>query len=141
MDLKVKLLHEHAVPYKAHADDAGCDLKAKIPKLISLGQFSTTLVPTGVCVEIPRDHVGLLLPRSSMNKAGIGCEVGVIDAGYTGEISVCLTNNTATPYHVNPFDRIAQLVVMPIVPVNKIVFVDKFDTTERGDAGFGSSGK
>lgn len=141
MELNIVLLDKDCPPFKRYADDAGIDLRARIPKLISISQHSTVTILTGICVEIPKGHMGHICGRSSMNKAGIHCMIGTIDAGYTGEISVCLTNTTDIPFHVNPYDRIAQLIIMPIEVVNKINIVEKLAVTERADSGFGSTGK
>lgn len=141
MDLKVKLLDLKCAPTRAYQHDAGIDLYAKIPKLISIGQHQTEKIPVGICVEIPEGCVGLLLPRSSYNVKGLVEPVGTIDAGYRGEISACIVNTTDTPYHVNPYDKIAQLVIMPITQIDNVVFVQELTPSERGESGFGSSGK
>jgi dUTP pyrophosphatase len=141
MDLKIKLLDKKCMPYKKYATDAGIDLKARLNKLVSVSQFTTETIPTGVCVDIPEGYVGLITPRSSMNKIGVSSEIGTIDEGYTGEIAVCITNNTGTPYHINPYDRIGQLVIVPMYCVTNLIEVDEFPNKERGDNGFGSTGK
>jgi dUTP pyrophosphatase len=141
MDLQIKLLDEKCMPYKKYQNDAGLDLKARISKLISVSQFSTIKIPTGVCVNIPQGYVGLITPRSSMNEIGVSSELGTIDEGYTGELSVCLTNNTSTPYHINPYDRIAQFVLVPVYSVTNLIVTDELPTKDRGDNGYGSTGK
>jgi dUTP pyrophosphatase len=141
MKIDVKLLDEKCIPYKMYKSDAGIDLKARISSLISVSQFTTETIPTGICVDIPKGYVGIVAPRSSMNKIGVSSEIGVIDEGYTGEISVCLTNNTATPYHVQPYDRIAQLLIVPVSCVTDLNVIEELPDKERGDAGFGSTGK
>jgi len=141
MKLNVKVLDTNCVPYKKYKDDAGIDLKARIPKLLSISQFSTETIPTGVCVDIPPGHVGFITPRSNMNKLGVSCELGTIDEGYTGELAVCITNKTNTPYHINPYDRIGQLIIVPFYCVTELNIVDDLPSKERGDKGFGSTGK
>lgn len=141
MELRIKLLDKNCMPTKGHADDAGIDLRARIPKLISIGQHQTIKIPTGICVDIPKGHMGDVRPRSGLSSQGIVAEIGTIDCGYTGEIVAIITNNSSTPFHINPYDRIGQLVVTPISVVHKIVVVDKLDIeSERGENGFGSTG-
>lgn len=141
MNLNVKLLDKQCIPTRAYVGDAGLDLYARIPKLISIGQHTTAKIPTGICVEIPQGYVGLLLPRSSYNVKGLIEPVGTIDSGYRGEISAAITNATDVPYHVNPYDKIAQLVIVPIAQIDSLNFVDELSKSERGVNGFGSSGK
>jgi dUTP pyrophosphatase len=141
MDLKIKLLDVNCAPTRAYTHDAGLDLYARIDELISIGQHQTIKIPTGICVEIPEGKVGLLLPRSSFNVKGLIEPIGTIDAGYRGEISACITNSTDEPYHLNPYDRIAQLVIVPFEQIDDITFVDELSPSERGEGGFGSSGK
>lgn len=141
VDIKMVLLDKACVPFKAHDNDAGMDVKARIQSLISISQFATVKIPIGICVEIPPGHMGILLPRSSMASSGIVVESPSIDAGYTGEIQAIVTNNSSVPYHINPYDRIAQLVVVPIAQIDKIVFVNELQETDRGGDGFGSTGR
>lgn len=140
MELDITLLDAQCIPFKKYVSDAGIDLKARIQKLVSISQFSTESIPTGICVDIPAGHVGIVAPRSSMNKIGVSSEIGIIDEGYTGEIIACITNNSSTPYHIQPYDRIAQLLIVPIASVTKINIKETLPEKERGDAGFGSTG-
>lgn len=137
------MLDEGAImPTRAHADDAGLDLYT--PKDISLSAVfareSSAIVDTGVHVEIPKGFVGMIKSKSGLNvRSGIVCE-GVIDAGYTGSICVKLYNNGDAAHYFARGNKIAQLVILPIVtPVPKLV--DRFAETERGDNGFGSTGR
>lgn len=141
MNLNIKLLDKNCLPYKKYATDAGVDLKARIPKLVSISQFSTVAIPTGVCIDIPTGHFGLCTPRSSMNKLGVSSEVGTVDEGYTGELIVCVTNKTSTPYHIQPYDRIAQLIIIPCANVTNLIEVGEIPNKERGNNGYGSTGK
>lgn len=139
--MKIKLLDNKCLPLKAHAYDAGYDLKAR--RETSVFPQDTEFIPTGVCVEIPVGYVGLLFPRSSISKTPLRManSVGVIDSGYTGEIKVPLYNTDEVEIvDVNKFERIAQLVIVPCMDF-ELEPVDELDSTERGEGGFGSTGK
>ena len=143
MELRFARLRENAVlPSRAHEGDAGLDLYAAEPAHIGPGERWS--VPTGMAVEIPGGHAGLVLPRSGLaRKHGISLvnSPGLIDAGYRGELTVLLLNtDPAEVYRVQPGDRIAQLVVVAIAgtePVEAEVLAE----SARGDGGFGSSGR
>ena len=136
------MLDEGAImPTRAHAEDAGLDLYT--PEgftLLSFGEIDNYTVDTGVHMEIPEGYVGMLKSKSGLNvNRGVVTE-GVIDAGYTGSIKVKLYNMSMNYREFKRGDKIAQLVILPIVtPVPKLV--DKFAETERGDNGFGSTGR
>lgn len=137
------MLDEGAImPTRAHAEDAGLDLYT--PKefvLHTLDELNQSkVIDTGVHVEIPKGFVGMIKSKSGLNTHnGIMCE-GVIDAGYTGSIRVKLYNHGVVCRCFRRGDKIAQLVILPIVtPTPKLV--DKFAKTERGDNGFGSTGR
>lgn len=139
--MKVKLLDKNCIPKKAHSIDAGFDIKARTEFVIPPKE--TVMIPTGVCVEIPVGMVGLLFPRSSISKTPLRMvnSVGVIDAGFTGEIKVPLQNTHHNlMVHVNQYDKIAQLVIVPLADVS-IEIVDELENSERGDGGFGSTGR
>ena len=137
------MLDEGAImPTRAHAEDAGLDLYTPKDAILS-GVFErerSVVIDTGVHVEIPRGYVGMIKSKSGMNVyGGIVCE-GVIDAGYTGSIRVKLYNHGDIGHYFRRGDKIAQLVILPIVtPTPKLV--DEFAKTERGDNGFGSTGR
>lgn len=143
MELPVARLNENAVlPTRAHAGDAGLDLYACEPAHIGPGERWS--VGTGVAVEIPDGHAGLVLPRSGLaKKNGIALvnSPGLIDAGYRGEIRVLLLNtDPAELFRVAAGDRIAQLVITPITlaePVERVALAE----SARGEGGFGSSGR
>lgn len=141
MGLKVKLLDENCMPIKQHGADGGFDLKAR--EDVSVLPRYTEFIPTGVCVEIPVGFVGLLFPRSSISKTPLRManSVGVIDAGFTGEIKVPLYNTSDVGIRdINKYERIAQLVIVPLADVS-IEIVDELEESERGNGGFGSTGR
>ena len=138
MDLE-QLDFDLPVPGYAHPGDAGIDLYAAHDAIVT---GETVLIPTGVAVAIPDGHVGLVCPRSGLSKHGVTVAnaPGVIDSGYRGELMVRLTTTSATPYRVHFGDRIAQLLIIPILRP-KVTRVDRLDDTERGTNGFGSTGR
>ena len=143
MDLPISRLNEAAVlPTRAHDGDAGLDLYAC--EAAHIGPGERWSVGTGVAVEIPEGHAGLVLPRSGLaKKHGITLvnAPGLIDSGYRGELRVLLLNtDPADTFRVEPGDRIAQLVISPVVlaePVEAAALAE----SARGDGGFGSSGR
>jgi dUTP pyrophosphatase len=143
MEIEVKVLHPDAVvPSYAQPGDAGCDLVAV--EGCELAPGGRALVGTGLAVAIPEGHGGFVLPRSGLaSRHGVTCAnaPGLIDAGYRGEIRVALVNlDPSTSYVVHPGDRIAQLVVMPVEHARFRV-VDDLAASQRGEGGFGSSGR
>jgi dUTP pyrophosphatase len=145
VELRVAKLNEEArLPSRAHAGDAGLDLYAC--EAAHLGPGERWSVGTGIAVEIPDGHAGLVLPRSGLAREhGIALvnSPGLIDSGYRGELRVLLLNtDPADTFRVEPGDRIAQLVVAPIaLPAPSEVEADVLTATIRGDGGFGSSGR
>ena len=126
------------MPTRAHENDAGLDLYAKEAQVIPAKE--SAIFDTGVHVELPAGTVGMLKSKSGLNvKFGIVGE-GTIDAGYTGSIVVKLYNNSVRDYKVNAGDKISQLVIMPIYTPTPVL-VERFADTDRGDNGFGSSGR
>lgn len=148
MKLKVKLLNDDAqIPTRSNATDAGYDLYASEDKVIIKGLVTT--VHTGIAIAVPpTDYEGddircyaRVAPRSGLAiKHGIDTFAGVVDQGYTGEVIVALFNTGIDEYQVKKGDRIAQLIITPIL-TPPIEVVDELEATERGDGGFGSSGK
>ena len=125
-------------PEYAHLTDAGADLRSPIDILIPAR--GSRVIDTGVHVELPECTVGFLKSKSGLNvKHGITSE-GVIDEGYTGAIKVKLYNHSIQPYYVRKGDKITQLVILPVCHAEFNV-VNEFAKTERGDGGFGSTGK
>jgi dUTP pyrophosphatase len=146
-NLNVKVLDQRLredLPRYATGGAAGLDLRACIEEPIALDPGSTALVPAGIAIHL--DDAGLaaiVLPRSGLgHKHGIvlGNLVGLIDSDYQGQIFVSVWNRGRERFIINPMERIAQLVVVPVVQVNLNV-VEEFTESQRGDGGFGSTGK
>lgn len=142
--LKLKKLRESAaIPHNATAGSAGYDLCADTADVILIPAGETRMVPTGIAAEIPRGYAGFVFARSGLGiKQGIvpaNC-VGVIDSDYRGEIMVGLRNHSQNEFAVNAGDRIAQLVLMPVF-TPEIEICDELTDTQRGQGGFGSTGK
>ena len=133
------LLEENAImPTRAHKTDAGLDLYA--PDGVFIEPRGSVCIDTGVHIELPPNTVGFLKSKSGLNtRFGLTSE-GVIDEGYTGRIVVCLQNHKSSAYMVNKGDKISQLVILPIL-TPELEVVDSLLPTERGDNGFGSTGK
>ncbi len=137
-----RLRADAALPTRARPGDAGLDLSAC--EHVEVAPGSRAVVPTGIAVEIPEAHAGLVVPRSGLAlRHGISLvnTPGVIDAGYRGELRVLLLNtDTSEPFIVEPGMRIAQLLVVPSVQV-EVVEATELSATVRGDGGFGSTGR
>lgn len=144
MDLKIKLLNENAkAPYYATAGAAGLDLHACVEEPVTLPAGGHDLIPTGIAVAIPQGYVGILAVRSSMGiRHGVTLTngIGVIDSDYRGPLRVGLYNTSDTPYTLQPGDRVAQLLIVPVLQSEPRV-VEELDDTERGQGGFGSTGR
>ena len=134
------------IPLPAYATDgsAGLDLRACLDAPVTLEPGQTHLVPTGFAIHLEdRGLAAVLLPRSGLgHKHGIvlGNLVGLIDSDYQGQIFVSLWNRGGSAFTLNPMERIAQLVVVPVLQV-KLNVVEDFAESERGAGGFGSTGK
>ena len=136
--MKVKLDKGAIMPTRAYETDAGLDLYS--PECVNLPPKWSVTIDTGVHVELPKNTVGMVKSKSGLNvKHGIQSE-GVIDVGYTGSIRVKLYNHSGKWYQVNKGDKISQLVILPILTPD-LELVDELDETERGNNGFGSSGR
>ena len=131
------------MPGYAKAGDAGVDLCAREPALLEPGG-GRALVPTGVAVALPDGFAGLVLPRSGLAaRHGVTClnTPGLVDSGYRGELKVLLVNTDPhQPYQVERGDRIAQLVVAAVAHV-AFALVEELPSSERGDGGFGHTGR
>lgn len=142
--LQVKLLRAGAVlPARATVHSAGYDLSACLEEPVLLKKGRRVTLPTGVAVALEEGTVGLVFGRSSLGvKQGIAPSnaVGVIDADYRGELHVSLTNHTGEDYTIHPGDRVAQLVIVPIL-TPEVQTVEELPETARGDGGFGSTGR
>ena len=138
MKVKVILDKGAKMPTKAHEADAGFDIYTPERKVIR--RNDSTIIDTGVHIEIPKGYVGFLKSKSGLNvKCGITGE-GVIDSGYTGSIVAKLYNNGDDLVIIEEGQKVIQIVFLPI-PEIELVQVDEFEETERGNKGFGSSGK
>jgi dUTP pyrophosphatase len=145
--LDVKILDprlKDKLPQYATAGAAGLDLRACIDRPIELEPGATELVPSGIAIHLTDPGLAaMVLPRSGLgHKHGIvlGNLVGLIDSDYQGQIFVSLWNRGGSAFTLNPMERIAQLVVVPVLQV-KLNVVEDFAESERGAGGFGSTGK
>lgn len=145
--LDVKILDPRIkdnLPHYATAGAAGLDLRACIAHPIELKPGATELVPSGIAIHLTDPGLAaMVLPRSGLgHKHGIvlGNLVGLIDSDYQGQIFVSLWNRGGSAFTLNPMERIAQLVVVPVLQV-QLNLVDDFAASERGAGGFGSTGK
>jgi dUTP pyrophosphatase len=141
--VKVKLTAPNARPTRAHTTDAGADLRSTSEITIYPNEIKS--VGTGVAMEIPDGYVGLVFSRSGMGKHGVTLanSVGVIDSEYRGELKVMLQNFGQDPFQINIGDRIAQIVLMPIILPEFEQFEgsdEEWNNSSRGTNGFGSSG-
>jgi dUTP pyrophosphatase len=134
---------ELPLPEYAKPGDAGVDLRATADVVLAPGG-GRALVPTGLAVAIPRGYAGFVQPRSGLAmKHGVTClnTPGLIDADYRGELKVLLVNtDPVEPFQVRRGERVAQLVIQAVEHV-AFVEVDELDDTERGDGGFGHTGR
>lgn len=143
--MKVKIINNSNYPVPAYATEqsAGMDLKASIEEPIVLEPLGRALIPTGLHIALPAGFEAQIRPRSGL-AAKFGVTVlntpGTIDADYRGEIKVILVNLSNTPFTVNPGERIAQMVVARFEQV-QWELTDSLDSTERGEGGFGSTGR
>ena len=132
------------LPNYATAGSAGLDLRACIEAPLTIEPDSTHLIPTGLAIHIADPaYAAMILPRSGLgHKHGIvlGNLVGLIDSDYQGELMVSTWNRGATAFVLNPMERLAQLVIVPVLQVGFRV-VDSFEESDRGAGGFGSTGK
>ena len=145
MQIKFTLDEGAYAPEKAHESDAGFDLRAMHNGSGMLDVLGEEIFDTGVHVEIPAGYVGYVQGRSGLNfNNGLICPTGTVDCGYVGSIKVKLYNmrkdsGMQTP-EIKAGDKIAQLVIQPIADC-KLVQADKLEDTERGEGGFGSTGR
>lgn len=145
MKLKIKKLRDGAkIPFRATAGSAGMDLSACIDDPVTIHPGDLKLIPTGIAIELPcADYVAYIFARSGLGiKHGICLSngVGVIDSDYRGEVCVGLCNVSSEEYTITPGERIAQMVISPI-SLMPCVEVEELSETDRGQGGFGSTGK
>ncbi len=145
MQVKIKKLREGAkLPTRGTAGSAGADLYACIDESVTINPGDLKLIPTGIAIALPDfSVVAYLYARSGLGvKHGICLSngVGVIDSDYRGEVCVGLCNVSDMPYTIEPQERIAQMVISPVI-IPELTECDELDETERGAGGFGSTGK
>lgn len=143
--MKIKIVNRshHALPQYATALSAGLDLRANLEEDIALQPMERRLVPTGLSIALPEGYEAQVRPRSGLAlKHGITLlnTPGTIDADYRGEIGVIMVNLSDTPFNIADGDRIAQLVIARYEQAEWET-VEALDSTERGDGGFGHTGK
>ncbi|CAG9295245.1 dUTP diphosphatase [Celerinatantimonas diazotrophica] len=134
---------EFPLPSYATAGSAGMDLRVCLDEPVTLKPGQSKLLPTGLAIHIKDPNLAAtILPRSGLgHKHGLvlGNLVGLIDSDYQGELKISLWNRSDAPYTIEPGERVAQLVIMPVVQA-QFALVDDFDASERGTGGFGHSG-
>ncbi len=143
--LKIKKVRDNAIiPKRATSGSAGVDLYACIDEPVTVGSGDLVKIPTGIAVELPNENMAaFVFARSGLGiNHGIAPSnaVGVVDSDYRGEVCVGLTNHSNESFVIEPQTRIAQLIVMPVLPL-PILEVDGLSDTQRGENGFGSTGK
>ena len=136
--MKIKLDDGAFTPVKAYSKDGGIDLRAMHGQRIM--PDSSAVFHTGVHVELPPGTCGLLVSKSGLNVNNMITSTGLIDEGFTGEIKVRLYNHGEDSYLVSAGDKITQLVILPVIHED-IEIVDQIEGGERGDNGYGSSGR
>lgn len=138
-----KVRPDARTPLYGSVDAAGADLYVCCDRETVIEAGETVMLPTGIAVAIPRGYVGLIFARSSLGtKCGLAPanKVGVIDADYRGEIMVSLLNHSGKPQTIAPYERVAQMVIVPFVQ-QAYEEVEELEDTERGAGGFGSTGR
>ena len=141
--IKIKIHVEagYSLPNYQSKDAAGCDMIYSGEQPITLLPLNRAFIHTGVHIAIPEGYEAQVRGRSGLNKNhGIVVPTGTIDADYRGEIGVVVYNLSRVPFSIHPGDRIAQLVICPVIQADWQQ-VDQLDKTDRGDRGFGSTGK
>lgn len=147
MKMDVKILDARLrdqLPHYATMGSAGLDLRACLDAPVTLAPGETQLIPTGMAIHLADPgYAALILPRSGLgHKHGIvlGNLVGLIDSDYQGQLMVSAWNRGQQPFELTPMERLAQLVIVPVVQAEFNV-VDDFETSQRGEGGFGSTGR
>ncbi len=147
LNVELKILDarlHNMMPAYATTGSAGLDLRACVEHTQTINPGETTLIPTGMAIHLADPgYAAMILPRSGLgHKHGIvlGNLVGLIDSDYQGQLLVSCWNRGREPFMLNPMERIAQLVIVPVIQANFKV-VEEFAVSERGEQGFGSTGK
>ncbi len=132
------------LPHYATPGSAGLDLRACLDAALTLNPGETRLIPTGMAIHLANSgYAAMILPRSGLgHKHGVvlGNLVGLIDSDYQGQLMVSVWNRGQESFTIEPFERIAQMVIVPVVQA-KFRLVQEFDESHRGEGGFGSTGK
>ena len=146
MHIDIKIINplmKDQLPHYATAGSAGLDLRACLSEKIILEPGQTVLIPTGLAIHLAdTNYAAMILPRSGLgHKHGVvlGNLVGLIDSDYQGELMVSTWNRGNTPFTIEPFERIAQMVIVPVVQA-QFNLVEDFNASDRGAGGFGSTG-
>jgi dUTP pyrophosphatase len=147
MQVDLKILDPRVrqqLPHYATPGSAGLDLRACLDAAVSLNPGETQLIPTGLAIHLADPgYAAMILPRSGLgHKHGVvlGNLVGLIDSDYQGQLMVSVWNRGKEPFTIQPFERIAQMVIVPVLQAS-FNLVDDFDGSHRGEGGFGSTGK
>ncbi len=147
MDLKFKRLdprvgNDWPIPEIGTLGSAGVDLRACLSEAVTLSPSETLLIGTGIAIYIEDPGLcAMILPRSGLGHRGLvlGNLVGLIDSDYQGELKISMWNRATEPQIIEPGERIAQMIITPVIQPN-FVEIDDFDTSDRGEGGFGHTG-
>ena len=144
MELKVKKMRDNAIlPTRGSEEAAGIDLYACIDEPIVIATDGDAIIPTGIACDFPDGYFGAIAVRSSVGikrRMGLMNQLGIIDHDYNGEIMLGLHNDGKIPQTIQPGERLAQMILLPYVTYD-IIETDALSETERGEGGFGSTGK
>lgn len=138
--MKIKLIDEKCKPYRAYPTDSGLDIRARITSTLVLQALGGAVIRTGIAIELPPGYEAQIRPRSGLSKQGVIAVFGTVDNSYRGEIKVTLINTSMNRIEIEPYERIAQIVIAPII-IPEIEYMDELSETERGENGHGSSGR
>ncbi len=139
MELRVRRIHPEAkIPRYSRPGDAGLDLFSIIDCVLEKGEVRP--VPTGIQVAVPEGYVGLIWDKSGISLRGVHRLAGVIDSGYRGEVRVVMVNLSAEPFRIEKGMKVAQLLIQHVSTV-RVVESEEMEETDRGEKGFGSTGK
>lgn len=138
MGFKVKLVNDGMMPQKQHENDACFDCYANEEIVVNPGSVSK--VSLGFTLGLPNNYEAIIRPRSGLTSKGIIIMIGTIDSNYRGEVCAIVFNTTNTPFTVHRNDRVCQMAIREIMPIQNLEQVEELDATDRGDNGFGSTG-
>ena len=137
--MKIVLDNGAYMPEKAHDTDAGYDLRTPTECWLYAGE--SIVIDTGVHMQLPKHTAGLIVSKSGLNVKHDITSTGLVDEAYTGSIRVKLYNHGPNDYRFEKGDKISQIMIMPVTETQELELVDSLEETERGDGGFGSTGK